>query len=242
LLEALGHILASSAYNLGLQQALRRALAEAVTAREEERRRIRREIHDGIGPLLAAALLRTETAMELPPGCSSQAESLQKLHHLQETALTDLRSLVEGLRPPALDHGGLLSALQQHAELSAGTTTPSSPAVSFEISGDLSILPAAVEVAAYRIAQEAISNATKHACAQRVTVRLSCTDNGLSVEVEDDGIGVAADTNRSGVGLASMTERATELGGWCTNEHSPTGGTRVKAWLPVLIEGSAISA
>jgi signal transduction histidine kinase len=178
--------------------------------------------------------------MDLPPGC--QAESLQKLHHLQQTALTDLRSLVEGLRPPALDNGGLLPALQQHAELSAVATAPSSPTVRFEISGDLSILPAAVEVAAYRIAQEAISNATKHAHAQRVTVRLSCTDDGLSVEVDDDGIGVAADTNRSGVGLASMTERATELGGWCTNEHSPTGGTRVKAWLPVLIEGSAISA
>ena len=120
LLEAVGHVLASSAYNLGLQQALRRALAQAVTAREEERRRIRREIHDGIGPLLAAALLRTETAMDLPPGCPGQAESLMKLHDLQKTALTDIRSLVEGLRPPALDHGGLLSALQQHAELSAG--------------------------------------------------------------------------------------------------------------------------
>jgi two-component system NarL family sensor kinase len=242
LLEALGHILASSAYNLGLQQALRRALAQAVTAREEERRRIRREIHDGIGPLLAAALLRTETAMDLPPGCLSQAESLQKLHHLQESALTDLRSLVEGLRPPALDHGGLLPALQQHAELSAGTTTLSSPAVGFETSGDLSILPAAVEVAAYRIAQEAISNATKHARAHRVTVRLSRMDDGLSVEVDDDGIGVAADTNCSGVGLVSMTERATELGGWCTNEHSPTGGTRIKAWLPILVENPAVSA
>ena len=119
LLDALGHVLASSAYNLGLQQALRKALAQAVTAREEERRHIRREIHDGIGPLLAAALLRTETAMELPPGCASQAESLQKLHALQQTALTDVRSLVEGLRPPALDHGGRLAALQQHAELSA---------------------------------------------------------------------------------------------------------------------------
>jgi two-component system, NarL family, sensor kinase len=242
LLEALGHILASSAYNLGLQQALRKALAQAVTAREEERRRIRREIHDGIGPLLAAALLRTETAMDLPPGCLSQAESLQKLHHLQESALTDLRSLVEGLRPPALDHGGLLPALQQHAELSAGTTTLSSPAVGFETSGDLSILPAAVEVAAYRIAQEAISNATKHARAHRVTVRLSRMDDGLSVEVDDDGIGVAADTNCSGVGLVSMTERATELGGWCTNEHSPTGGTRIKAWLPILVENPAVSA
>ena len=172
LLDALGHVLASSAYNLGLQQALRRALAETVTAREEERRFIRREIHDGIGPLLAAALLRTETAMDLPPGCPSQAESLQKLHELQKTALIDVRSLVEGLRPPALDHGGLLSALQQHAELSAGMTVPNSPAVSFEVVGDISILPAAVEVAAYRIAQEAISNATKHAFAQRITVRI----------------------------------------------------------------------
>jgi two-component system NarL family sensor kinase len=239
LLEALSHVLASSAYNLGLQQALRRALAQAVTAREEERRRIRREIHDGIGPLLAAALLRTEAAMDLPPGCESQAESLQKLHHLQKTALTDVRSLVEGLRPPALDHGGLLSALEQHTEISAGMAISNFPAVSFEVAGDVSILPAAVEVAAYRIAQEAISNATKHAGAQRLTVRLSRTDNGLTVEIDDDGIGVGADTNPSGVGLASMSERATELGGWCTNEHSPTGGTRVKAWLPILIEDSA---
>jgi two-component system, NarL family, sensor kinase len=242
LLEAVGHVLASSAYNLGLQQALRTALAQAVTAREEERRRIRREIHDGIGPLLAAALLRTETAMDLPPGCASQAESLQKLHHLQKTALTDVRGLVEGLRPPALDHGGLLSALQQHADLSADIAEPTCPAVTFEVSGDLSILPAAVEVAAYRIAQEGISNATRHADAQRITVRMTRADNGLTVEVEDDGNGVAADTNPRGVGLASMTERATELGGWCTNGHSPTGGTRVKAWLPILIEDSVGNA
>jgi signal transduction histidine kinase len=111
LLDAIGHVLASSGYNLGLQEALRKALAQAVTAREEERRYIRREIHDGIGPLLAAALLRTETAMDLSPGCASHAESLQKLHALQKTALTDIRGLVEGLRPPALDHGGLLAAL-----------------------------------------------------------------------------------------------------------------------------------
>jgi two-component system, NarL family, sensor kinase len=239
LLDVLSHVLASSAYNLGLQHALRRALAQAVTAREEERRRIRREIHDGIGPSLAAALLRTETAMSLPPGSSSQWESLRKLHALQNTALTDVRSLVEGLRPPALDHGGLLSALQQHAELSAGMTVPNSPTISFEVGGDVSVLPAAVEVAAYRIAQEAISNATKHASAQRIIVRLNRTDNGLTLEIDDDGVGVVTGKNSSGVGLASMTERATELGGWCINEHSPIGGTRVEAWLPILIEDLA---
>jgi signal transduction histidine kinase len=150
LLEALSHILASSAYNLGLQQVLRRALAQAVTAREEERRRIRREIHDGIGPLLAAALLRTESAMALPSGSPGQTESLLKPHELQKTTLTDIRSLVEGLRPPALDHGGLLGALQQHAELSTVMGAHGPPTVTFEVAGELSMLPAGVEVAAYQ--------------------------------------------------------------------------------------------
>ena len=86
-----------------------------MTAREQERRRIRREIHDGIGPLLSAALLWTETAMELPSGSPSQRETLRKLYELQQGALSDIRSLIEGLRPPALDHGGLISALQRHA-------------------------------------------------------------------------------------------------------------------------------
>ena len=99
LLDALGHVLASSAYNLGLQQALRKALAQAVTAREEERRHIRREIHDGIGPLLAAALLRTETAMELPPGCASQAESPTEAACLAADR-TDGRSQPGGRTPP----------------------------------------------------------------------------------------------------------------------------------------------
>jgi two-component system, NarL family, sensor kinase len=149
---------------------------------------------------------------------------------------------VEGLRPPALDHGGLLSALERHAEHSAVMAAPNSPTVSFEVASDLAILPAAVEVAAYRIAQEAISNATKHAGAQRLTVRLTRTDDGLIVEIDDDGIGVTSDMNPSGVGLATMTERATELGGWCTNEHPPTGGTRVRAWLPIMAESSAGNA
>jgi len=100
--------------------------------------------------------------MESPPGSAAQADSLQKLRMLQRNALTDIRSLVEGLRPPALDHGGLMPALRQHAELSANVAAADSPAVSFEISGDLAILPAAVEVAAYRIGQEAMSNATRH--------------------------------------------------------------------------------
>jgi signal transduction histidine kinase len=94
-------------------------------------------------------------------------------------------------------------------------------------------------LAAYRIGQEAISNATKHSGAKHITVRMSRAHNGLTIEIDDDGTGVATDGNPSGIGLASMAERATELGGWCTNEHPAAGGTRVQAWLPIMAEGSA---
>jgi signal transduction histidine kinase len=67
-------------------------------------------------------------------------------------------------------------------------------------------------------------------------------DSGLTLEIEDDGVGLAGNSSSSGVGRISMTERATELGGWCTNEHSSTGGTRVKAWLPILIDGHAVDS
>jgi signal transduction histidine kinase len=230
---AFGQVLARGAYHLEVRRALLRALAQAVTAREQERRRIRREIHDGIGPLLSAALLWTETAMELPSGSPSQRETLRKLYELQQGALSDIRSLIEGLRPPALDHGGLVSALQRHAEQSAIMATRSSPGIRFQVSGDLAILPVAVEIAAYRIAQEAISNAIKHGGAQHVTVCMIRDDNGLTIRIDDDGLGFGSDVNPTGVGLVSIRERATELGGCCGYEHSPDGATRVEAWLPI---------
>ncbi|WP_344808246.1 sensor histidine kinase [Microlunatus ginsengisoli] len=233
LIDALGQILASHAYNVGLQHALRQALARAVTAREDERRRVRREIHDGIGPLLAAALLRTELAAPTAP--PTQARTFNQLRELQQTALSDLRHLVEGLRPPALDHGGLDTALRQHANLSVTGHPCDSPEVVIQVSGDLTDLPAAIEVAAYRIGQEAITNATRHAHARHIDVRLERSPGSLVVQVSDDGRGVPKASNIAGVGMVSMRERATELGGEYITE-TLTPGTRIRAQLPIVLD------
>ena len=106
------------------------------------------------------------------------------------------------------------------------------PEVCFEVEGDLEPLPAAVEVAAFRIVSEAITNAVRHSGARRVEVHLDATDGELVVRVEDDGAGIAPDVRR-GVGLSSMRERATELGGWCTVTPG-VRGTCVQAHLPLL--------
>jgi len=245
LLDGVDRVLDRGAYNLGLHQAPHQApahmcpepvegyIVQAVAAREAERRRIRREIHDGIGPLLAAALLRTEIAMELPLGSPMQAEALRKLHKLQKTAIADFQGLLEGLRPPALERGDLLTALRQHADLIANMAAENPPTIDFDISEDISRLTAAVEIAAYRITQESISNAIKHAYAQHITIRITRASDSLTIEIDDDGIGVTAD-NPLGVGLISMGERAAELGGWCVVTHRPTGGTHVKTWLPII--------
>ena len=110
------------------------------------------------------------------------------------------------------------------------TLTAGGPEVDVHATGRLGELPAAVEVAAYRIAAEAVNNAVRHSRASRVDLSLSAGDTGLEVHVRDDGGGLPAALT-PGVGLASMRERATELGGWCTVETT-AGGTDVRAWLP----------
>ena len=139
-------------------------------------------------------------------------------------ALADIRRLVYELRPPALDELGLGPAIAQQGERFAGL------AVQVHADGDLEGLPAAVEVAAYRIAAEAITNAARHGEAQNCFVRLSL-NGALDLEVVDDGTGLPR-ALRAGVGLSSMRERAAELGGTCEVGPAPGGGTRVAARLP----------
>ena len=213
---------------------LQRSRQEIVSAREEERRRLRRDLHDGLGPSLATMALRLEAAQDLIGTDPVQAtESVAGLADLARDEITEVRRLVDGLRPAALDQLGLVSALRQRAaqhELSAGAHAM---VWSVEAADDVEPLPAAVEVAAYRIVLEAVTNALRHSGARACTVTLVRNEADLLVEVRDDGQGVVAD-HPAGVGLGSMRERAEELGGSCT-VISGADGTRIVARLPLRV-------
>jgi signal transduction histidine kinase len=215
---------------LRLSTDLQRSRERLVTAREEERRRLRRDLHDGLGPQLASLTMTAEAARDLVSTDPERAqELLTNLVERAQGAVSDVRHLVYALRPPALDALGLLGALRAHAD----HHSDGGVRVSVESPEQLPPLPAAVEVAAYRIALEAINNAERHADARSCTVRISLDNdaNALRVEIVDDGRGIGEDRG-TGVGLSSMRERAAELGGWCTVEALASGGTRVRAYLP----------
>jgi signal transduction histidine kinase len=200
-----------------------------VTAREEERRRLRRDLHDGLGPLLASQSLTADAARGLLHTNPAAAEPLLvDLRTQAQQAVTDIRRIAHDLRPPALDDRGLLVALRDNADRFSGAELR----VSVSATGPLPDLPAAVEVAAYRIANEAMTNAVRHAHAGTCTVVLSAHDGFLRLDVADDGHGLPTDVS-AGVGLASIRERAAELGGTCEITSPPGGGVRVTATLPI---------
>jgi signal transduction histidine kinase len=214
-----------------LTEDLRASRERLITAREEERRRLRRDLHDGLGPSLAGIGMRAGAAEELVRrDPEAAARVLAELQAEASAAVTEIRRLVDGLRPPAIDEVGLVGALRLAADR---LDAPGAPDVSVEAAGPLPALPAAVEVAAYRIGTEALTNAVRHAAAARCSIQLISGED-LMVVVEDDGRGLPGEP-RAGLGLASMHERAAELGGECRIEPRPGGGTRVIARLPLTI-------
>jgi signal transduction histidine kinase len=236
LLDDLARQVGVAAHAVRLTADLQRSRQRLVTAREEERRRLRRDLHDGLGPALAGVAMQLGAAQALVDRDPAKVRTL--LGTLQDqlrAAIADIRRLVYDLRPPALDELGLAGALREQATRFTTEQTASAdgdhPTVRVEAPERLPGLPAAVEVAAYRIATEALTNVARHAHARACTLRLAC-NGGLELEVRDDGCGLP-DRPRAGVGLASMRERAAELGGTCTVEALAGGGTLVRARLPL---------
>ncbi len=211
---------------------LQRSRERIVIAREDERRRLRRDLHDGFGPTLASQALKLDAALDLLHSDPATAgRLLGEVKAQSQGAVADIRRLVHALRPPALDELGLVGALNAHLQ--------SLPVNGLRVNLEAAPLPplsAAVEVAAYRIALEAVTNTVRHAHASECRVRLAVADGALELVVEDNGIGLPAALpadHRAGVGLASLRERAAELGGTCRIENGTAGGVRVSARLPM---------
>lgn len=205
---------------------LQRSRRQLVTAREEERRRLRRDLHDGLGPALASVVWQADSARDLVHTDPSEAvQLLDSSVEQAQSALADIRRLVYGLRPPALDELGLVGALEQATRQHVQTN------VTIEAPAPLPSLPAAVEVAAYRIVQEALKNAVDHGRAEHCLVCLAI-DGNLRITVRDDGLGLP-EAITPGVGLVSMRERAEELGGTFAIRRRQEGGTEVDVSLPL---------
>jgi signal transduction histidine kinase len=200
-----------------------------VTTREEERRRLRRDLHDGLGPALASLTFKIDAAHNLLAEDRERAEMLlAEVRQQVQQAIADIRRLVYGLRPPTLDEFGLLSALQEQA----AQYQHEGFVVDLDIPRALPTLPAAVEVAVYRISQEAFVNVARHAAAKHCQLRLAIKVDTLCLDISDDGKGIPASHN-IGVGLHAMHERASELGGSCIVTQGASGGTLIQARLPL---------
>ncbi len=242
LLEDIAHQAGIAVHATRLTADLQQSRARLVTAREEERRRLRRDLHDGIGPTLAGMTLKVGAIRNMltsdPPVA---AQLLGELGREIESAMADIRRLVYALRPPALDELGLVAALRAQAaqyQMPVSSADGDRPAtrliVTIDAPTNFQPLPAAVEVAAYRIACEALANIVRHAEAHTCHITLAL-DNALRMEISDDGVGLANE-RQVGVGLVSMRERAEELGGTCAIISDPGRGTRIVTVLPLAKE------
>jgi two-component system, NarL family, sensor kinase len=240
LLEDIARQIGPAAHAVRLTRELKRSTdhlqvtrQRLVTAREEERRRLRRDLHDGLGPALASVSLKLGATRRLMGREPHAADALlSELDADIETTIGDIRRLVYGLRPPALDDLGLIGAIREHiAHLNLSPPNRSLD-MTLSVPDKLPSIPAAVEVAAYRIAKEATANVSRHAGARTCHIRLSLEDETLDLTIEDDGRGIPSQRPR-GVGLLSMRERAQELGGTLQVESQKGVGTKITARLPL---------
>jgi signal transduction histidine kinase len=231
LLGNLARQVAPAAHAVALRQALDASRAGLATAREEERRRLRRDLHDGLGPTIAGLTLGLDAARIMAGEHGELDDLLTRLKAETQQALADIRRIAYGLRPPALDQIGLAGALRE--EITRLEHQVPGLSVTLQLpEPDLCPLPAAVEVAVYRIITEAVTNVVRHAGARSCQVSITTSGQELSLEVDDDGAGMP-DGWRAGVGITAMRERAVELGGQLVIEPRVPHGTRIMARLPL---------
>lgn len=236
LLRGLAHEAGRAVRSVRLVAEVERSRRQTVSAREEERRRLRRDLHDGLGPAVAGARLKAEAARSMAGERPEDAATLLgELDADLAGLLDEVRRISRGLRPPVLDELGLMPALRAQA---TNFTVDSSLDLRVEGPVHLPPLPAAIEAAAYWIALEALTNVSRHSRAAHCLVRVRLGD-ALRIEVEDDGVGIRPGTPR-GVGLTAMHERAAEVGGTCqVTPRADVAGTWIVANLPLPAGGAA---
>jgi signal transduction histidine kinase len=231
--EQLLHLFAQqigpAAYGVRLTHDLRRSRDNLATARDEERHRIRRDLHDGLGPTLAGVALGLGAARRAASTAAGR-DLLSSLEAEVKNSLDDVKRLIADLHPTALEQVGLIAALHGYADT---VTIRNGGGLHVAIQApDPVLLPPEVEVAAYRIALEAVTNVARHARATRCTVSVRTIGDDVAITVCDDGVGIPV-TQPPGLGLQSIAERAAELGGTAAVEAGPDGGTVVRARLPL---------
>jgi signal transduction histidine kinase len=214
---------------LRLDEELLQSREQVVTAREEERSRLSRELHDNVGPTLAGTRMQIEVFRTKLPADFPATHVLDRAVQGIDDALRTLRRVVHGLRPPELDALGLSGALRELAVFLSGPSLK----VEATLPTDLAPLSKQVEVAAYRIVAEALTNVVRHAQATRAEITMTLVDGRLEVEVCDDGVGVPPNPGKNGMGLRFMAQRAQEIAGEFAYESSEAG-TAVRVVLPAL--------
>ncbi len=227
-LAMLADPVAVAVHSTVVSEELQASRERIIAAREEERRRLRRELHDGLGPTLTGIAFAADAAANTIDDDPEQSQRLlTTLRRNTRAALADVRRLVDNLRPPALDELGLVEALRQRADQLSWRADGASVRVRLDVPEQVPPLPAAIEVATYRIATEALTNVVRHSRATGALVRLRCGER-LELSITDDGPPNGAWA--PGVGLDAMRERAAELGGSFKAGPTPTGGQVVAAF------------
>jgi two-component system NarL family sensor kinase len=229
-LRIVAPLLAQTLRAQAMSRDLKQSREAVVTAVEEERRRLRRDLHDGLGPTLTGVAFTSDAArnmVHVDPARTAQL--LSSMRADTTAAINEIRRLVEGLRPPSLDQVGLVGSVRHYAD-TLHAADGSRLQVSVQANGELPALSAATEVAAYRILVEALTNTARHAAARRALVSLEVREGTLILSVRDDGRNQSDWT--PGVGLTSMRERSEQVGGTLRISASSSGGL-VEARIPV---------